>query len=298
MRYPVVITDRTLTVVIDGVPEHVERSHRNWDLIKEALDDPTVTPIELRALMIPAAMVEQATVDNGKIELRFGRLYYAGTEVHSALADRIIDIINEGFDVMPWVRFAENVYANPASFSRDELYLFLEKSDLPITEDGHFLAYKMVREDYLDLHSGTFDNSIGQICEMPREAVDTDRYRTCSTGLHFCSKGYLNFYSSGARTMIVKINPADVVSIPADYDNAKGRCWRYEVIGEMPREVAKTFVWPAIAEDDDEPVELEDWDDYEPYSFDEDDVVDEDDDTPAPAPVTTSRFKNWFRRNG
>jgi hypothetical protein len=102
--------------------------------------------------------------------------------------------------------------------------------------------------------------------------------------------------------MIVKINPADVVSIPADYDNAKGRCWRYEVIGEMPREVAKAFVWPAIAEDTDEPVELEDWDDYEPddyYSFDEDDVVDEDDETPpAPAPASTSRFKNWFRRNG
>jgi hypothetical protein len=32
--------------------------------------------------------------------------------------------------------------------------------------------------------------------------------------------------------MILKINPRDVVAIPADYNNTKGRCCRYEVIGE------------------------------------------------------------------
>ena len=32
--------------------------------------------------------------------------------------------------------------------------------------------------------------------------------------------------------MIVKIDPADVVSIPVDYNNSKGRCCKYEVIAE------------------------------------------------------------------
>ena len=32
--------------------------------------------------------------------------------------------------------------------------------------------------------------------------------------------------------MIVKINPADVVSIPKDYNNTKGRACKYEVIAE------------------------------------------------------------------
>ena len=32
--------------------------------------------------------------------------------------------------------------------------------------------------------------------------------------------------------MIVKINPKDVVAIPADYNNTKGRTCRYEVVGE------------------------------------------------------------------
>ena len=33
--------------------------------------------------------------------------------------------------------------------------------------------------------------------------------------------------------MILKINPRDVVSIPTDYNDSKGRCCRYEVIGEV-----------------------------------------------------------------
>jgi hypothetical protein len=32
--------------------------------------------------------------------------------------------------------------------------------------------------------------------------------------------------------LLVKIDPADVVSIPSDYDNAKGRAWRYQIVGE------------------------------------------------------------------
>jgi len=38
--------------------------------------------------------------------------------------------------------------------------------------------------------------------------------------------------SDGGKTMIVKINPRDVVAIPSDYNNAKGRTCRYEVVAE------------------------------------------------------------------
>jgi hypothetical protein len=69
---------------------------------------------------------------------------------------------------------------------------------------------------------------------MPRNKVDEDKDRTCSYGLHFCSISYLPHFSDscGGHTMIVKINPKDVVAIPADYNNTKGRTCRYEVIGE------------------------------------------------------------------
>jgi hypothetical protein len=41
--------------------------------------------------------------------------------------------------------------------------------------------------------------------------------------------------------MILKINPADVVSIPTDYDGAKGRCCAYEVVAEVVGDPAVAF---------------------------------------------------------
>ena len=72
---------------------------------------------------------------------------------------------------------------------------------------------------------------------MERYDVDDNRDNTCSTGLHFCSKDYLNSFG-GARTVIVKINPRDVVSIPSDYNQTKGRACRYEVVGEIDQDKA------------------------------------------------------------
>jgi hypothetical protein len=111
----------------------------------------------------------------------------------------------------------------------------LEKNSLPITPDGCFLAYKKVRNDYLDIHSGTMNNSVGQVVSMERNEVDDDKDRTCSAGLHFCSQDYLPHFGNGYdnRVVILKINPRDVVSIPSDYNNAKGRACRYEVVGEI-----------------------------------------------------------------
>jgi hypothetical protein len=121
---------------------------------------------------------------------------------------------------------------NPSHRSVNELYGFLENNNLPITSDGHFLAYKRVRDDYRDVHSGTMDNSVGQVVTMSRNEVDDNANNTCSSGLHFCSQEYLASFG-GDRTVIVKINPADVVSIPTDYNNSKGRACRYLVVGEV-----------------------------------------------------------------
>ena len=140
----------------------------------------------------------------------------------------------DGFPIDPMVRFMENLMQNPSKRSVDQVYGFLEKNSLPITEDGYFLAYKKVRTDYLDIYTGTVDNSIGQVVQMDRNLVDDNPESHCSTGLHFCSESYLNgFGGGGDPVMILKINPADVVSIPTDYNGAKGRCMRYEVVAQV-----------------------------------------------------------------
>lgn len=136
-----------------------------------------------------------------------------------------------------FAKFLRNLYQNPSYKSVQQLYGFLDANDLPITQNGTFLAYKKIRSDYKDIHSGTFDNSVGKTVEMPRNQVEDDPYKTCSAGLHVCSFGYLENYGSRElgvdRVVVCEVDPKDVVSIPVDYDNAKMRVCKYKVIDEM-----------------------------------------------------------------
>ena len=169
----------------------------------------------------------------GKFQIENGAVLYKGEVIDDGLTRRILDMQANGDNIEPMVNFVVNLRSNPSKRAVDELYGFLDANSLPITDDGHFLAYKNVASNYHDRHSQTFDNNVGRIPEMDRNAVDDDKDRTCSTGLHFCSMEYLKgFWGTEGHTMIIKINPKDVVSIPEDYNNSKGRCCRYEVIGE------------------------------------------------------------------
>jgi len=169
---------------------------------------------------------------NDRIVIDAGVVLLDGNELHHHMADRMIGMIDEGHGVEPLANFIVNLFDNPSKRAVDELYGFLEISDLQITDDGHFVAYKKINEDWTDVYTGKIDNSIGAVVSMPRNMVDEDQDRTCSTGLHFCGRAYLTMYP-GERTVVVKINPRDVVAIPSDYDNHKGRTCRYEVIEEL-----------------------------------------------------------------
>jgi hypothetical protein len=112
------------------------------------------------------------------------------------------------------------------------LYEHLEKHHHPILEDGRFLAYKRVRDDFKDFYSGKFDNSIGACPKVDRSEVDDNHNISCSNGLHISSHGYAaNHYMSGQGILVeVAVDPSHVVGIPFDYDSAKLRCTEYEVL--------------------------------------------------------------------
>jgi hypothetical protein len=228
MSFPFIIQGNNVTVVIGNKPHTISKTHITYQKVVDAIkagDWETVqNVIEPKKIVLDYGQ--------GRVSVKGETLYWDNEEFNGALAVRMITMLQEGFTIDPLVKFMENLMENPSNRSVTELYAFLEKNNLPITPDGHFLAYKRVRDDYKDCHSGTMDNSPGKIVEMPRNKVDDNQNNTCSHGLHFCSEGYLKHFG-GARTVIVKINPADVVSIPNDYNQTKGRACRYEVIGEV-----------------------------------------------------------------
>lgn len=229
--YPYLITGNAVVVVINNKQHTLSKGNIGFEALIDAIKEGRWEDVP--ALASPVTAVRKFS--NGLVDVVDGQVTYAGEAIHSVLAQKIVDMFEQGFDIRPLTNFMRNLFSNPSKRAVDELYGFLEAGNMPITEDGHFLAYKKVREDYKDVHSGTFDNSVGQVVSMVRNKVDDNKDNTCSVGLHFCSFDYLKSFG-GTRIMILKINPADVVSIPSDYGNAKGRCWKYEVVGEVPRE--------------------------------------------------------------
>ena len=239
MTYPYIIQGNNVVVVIDNKPHTISKTHITYQKVIDAIkaeDWETVKDvIEPKQVVLDFGM--------GFVKIKGETLYFQGKEMHNAISTRMIEMLKDGFSIKPLVFFMENLMENPSYRSVTELYGFLEKNNLPITPDGHFLAYKKVRDDFLDIHSATMDNSPGQVVSMPRNEVDDEANNTCSNGLHFCSQEYLPHFgrSTGDRVVIVKINPRDVVSIPTDYNNAKGRACRYEVISELNVDPSKAF---------------------------------------------------------
>jgi hypothetical protein len=233
MTYPYIIQGKNIVVVIDNKPHTITTSHIGYERIKDAIKSNDWDTV--KDIIEPKQVV--LNYGAGNVSIQGNTLFWKGEELHTTLAARLIEMYQDGFPIEPMIAFMENLMQNPSKRAVTELYGFLEKGNLPITPDGHFLAYKKVKQDYKDCYTGTMDNSVGQTVEMERNRVDDDKDRTCSTGLHFCSREYLNHFG-GERVIIVKINPRDVVSIPADYNDTKGRACRYEVIDEIDKEKA------------------------------------------------------------
>ena len=250
----------SLTVFVRGKSYTVNKQAKTFDLVLSGVKENNEQKV-YDAVNIKESITSALNASSGVVRIEDSKIFYADREVTGVIASRIFEVIKLGLDVQPMVKFLENLMKNPSKRAVDEAFGFIEACSLPITPDGCFLAYKRVRADYRDVHSGTVLNkpynlftvedsvainaSQGKLGEvevevingvttvsMPRNLVNEDKDKTCSEGLHFCSYNYLQHFG-GARIVVLKINPADIVSIPADYNNSKGRCSKYQVVDEL-----------------------------------------------------------------
>lgn len=241
MKFNWLITDQNITVNWHGdsgwqthiVSRTDDLADRLIKAIKEKRTD------EIPMLVSAAKRVEKFS--QGTFQVRDGEIFVKGALVPSQLGRKILAWSKEELPYEPLVLFAENLQQNPSYRAVNELFTFLEKNDHPITENGCFIAYKRVKADFTDIHSGTMDNSVGNVVEMPRNQVNEDSSQTCSYGLHVANWDYAHthFASHNPATDVmleVEVNPADVVSIPVDYNNSKMRVCKYTVLGVVDKE--------------------------------------------------------------
>lgn len=274
-------TDRgDLTLFFGGKTYNVAADHPNYNKIRDALK-----ASDEKALVKLIDVVSTVNKYTGKaVEIVAGVVYYKGNPMHNVVAQRILQLMTEGFPFQNFVNFLENVMQNPSSRAVDELFTFLMNQNLPVTEDGHFLAYKRVQDNWMDIYSGKIDNSIGKIVTMERNLVDDDFRQHCSRGLHVGAISYVHGYGSGGHIVICKVNPADVVSVPDDCNFTKLRTCRYEVMYEYTGDLTEALYsakgGPAARnlDNDDDSYEDGQVHSYSSCGGDEDDDCDDDDD--------------------
>lgn len=252
-------TDGFLTVVVDGKQHTILASN---PLFASAVSAFQIKDFDALMLALePSRKFLNLYAKYEQIEVKDGSVFVDGDSIQSVVADRIINFLADGVDCLPIFKFITRLQLNPSKRAVDELYTFLEHKHLPLTETGTFLAYKAVRNDYTDKHTGRFFNGVGEVLSMPRNKVDDDKNVGCSYGFHAGTLAYASNFASGSdKLVLVEIDPADVVSIPTDCEFQKLRTCRYKVVAEYERPLDEHVYESRFSTDNDDDVD-EEWDD-------------------------------------
>jgi hypothetical protein len=287
------ITSESVTVVLEGKTHTVQKGTPNFAGLRRALveEDWDAVP----GFLTIAKSVTAWAKGMFTLTANNTRFLYNGVELPSSLNARIFEMVTKNEDPAPLFKFWEKAMLNPSYRSRTQLFDFIQHRGIPLCEDGDFLAYKGVRKDYKDCHSGKFDNSVGQRNSMDRTLVSDDPDVACHEGLHVGALSYAaGFAPKDGHVVVCKINPKDVVSVPKDCSQEKMRVCEYEVFAHHGGMLPSTTYTPEREEhwtkqNSGNPyAHTEDVEDYE----DEDDYDGDDEETPAPKKAAQRQPKN------
>ncbi|WVX87588.1 RIIB lysis inhibitor [Vibrio phage EniLVp02] len=221
----------------DGEVVTASSDNRNYhELLKALMNNDFSRAKDLAQLPLQLVGYSRGLLAVRRAEDNFA-VTYAGHDLPSDVATEIIRAATSAneYELEKLSAFVIRLLQNPSYTAVRRAFAFIKAKDIKITNDGLLMCYKNVADDFKDIYSGTFDNSPGQLLQMNRWMVDDDHGKTCSSGLHVCSKSYLSHYGKGQRTVRCLVDPADIVSIPTDYNDAKMRCCRYYVLDEVKK---------------------------------------------------------------
>lgn len=253
MKYA--INTEAIILFINGKNIRVEKTDKRYPKIIQVFQLPKEEQeAEVEAILNKVVKADKVIEETEGFDIQGEEIFYKGEKLPKAFSDKVLSIISDGLPLEHFEKFWANLEQNPSAQSVKELTEFLDYKELPITEDGCFLAYKGVGYDYYSVHgntntkviqgevnsSGQIFNGVGSVIEVRRRDVDDDREKHCSFGLHAGSLNYARGFAS--KLIVVKINPADVVSVPSDCDCQKVRVCKYEVVADFVEEITAPVV--------------------------------------------------------
>jgi hypothetical protein len=244
-------TEEMITLIkVGGGSVVVNKADKvKWDTVTTILDNALVVDAEVlesafeEASTTAKIMKYQHKYKNLIVDLYVGSVYVlmAGIKypVNSRLSSRLLGMLENNEDVTALAKFTQKLMQNPSKDVVVDLFDFLTAADVKIDDNGDVVCYKKIKEDFTDIYTGTIRNDIGVTVSMPRSEVVENRNKTCSSGLHVCSKSYLPHYGGyveSPRVVKVIVEPQDFVSIPTDYSFAKARVCRYKVVADVTKQ--------------------------------------------------------------
>ncbi len=122
--FPFLIQGSNVVVVIDNTPHTISKTHITYQKVVDAIkagDWETV-----RDTINPKKVV--LNYGAGNIAVQGEKLFWKGTEMHGAIVNRMIEMLQSGFPIEPLANFMQNMMENPSFRAVNELYGFLEKN--------------------------------------------------------------------------------------------------------------------------------------------------------------------------
>lgn len=282
------ITNDCVSVVIRGEVITVRRGSVNFEAARQAVINEQWEGIE--KVLIPGHAVEKWL---GKgFFFREGVIFYGEDKIDPRLSERMVKMAAQGDNPTALMKFWRRLQHNPSMRSVEQLYGFLENKGIPIDDEGFILAYKAIRADYKDFHSGKCDNTVGQVLSMPRNRISDDPNQACHYGFHVGALEYAStFGGSDRRIVVCRVDPADVVCVPYDHSMQKVRVCRYEVLSEHGDQ---SFLSDTYHPSDPDFSNENEGEYYKDYPED----VESSGNTPDFENMTVENLRRWARNNG
>ena len=247
----------TITVYENGETYTANQDHPNYEMIvRVAIDGGEVGHL----FNLATVAYDKFNAITERITINGSTLYYDHDPIDGPLAEQVVKFYREGHEFGPLVKFYEKLQLNPNEHSREQLFVWLNRN-FTIDSDGDIVMYKgvnVVEGGFTSIHAGpaivnnvavngNVFQKVGDVVEMPRSDVQHDPYVGCSTGLHASNFEYARSFTTGA-VLTVKVNPADVVSVPTECEAQKVRVCRYTVTGITTYDIEEAL----YSEDDEE----------------------------------------------
>jgi hypothetical protein len=248
--------DNNWTVILsDGGTYSFCPSHHSYITLVNAVNSGNEA-LFLSSFVTETKVQEWSSTECPEFTITGGVLRFNEETVSQEITSRVMEMIAGGYKPEPLMKFLKRLYLNVSRRAIVESYKWITKKGIAINSEGMLIGYKGVAtysgpdktdKNKRNLRSGdlvdkytkeSYRNNPGDCPSMNRRNVCDDHTVGCSTGLHVGTYEYaVDWAGLSGSVVLVRFDPADIVSVPSHCEFQKMRVSRYKVLKLVRRPI-------------------------------------------------------------